>query len=155
MIINGGENKRGGTFPSFFSKYSMPCKFIIFPTSHLRIAYNSLQNEKLETVLQRENNFSNCIFVCRFGNTAQVKTEKKKVIKTSKSTWKGRKLWTVCWNKPLKNYFPVSIVGFQSLPKTKVEEGTVLPMHFILSQFWFTAAGSSSAISSTLADLFT
>lgn len=77
MIINGGENKCGGTFPSFFSKYSMPCKFIIFSASHLRIAYNSLHNEKLQTILQRENIFSNCSFVYSLGNIAQVKTEKK------------------------------------------------------------------------------
>jgi len=91
MIINGGENKRGGTFPSFFSKYSMPCKFIIFSTSHLRIAYNSLHNEKLQTLLQRENIFSNCSFVYSLGNTVGVKTEKM-IIKNIKSSWKGRKL---------------------------------------------------------------
>lgn len=92
MIINGGENKRGGTFPSFFSKYSMPCKFIMFSMSHLRIAYNSLQNEKLQTILKRENIFSNCSFVYSLGNTVQAKTEKI-VIKSTKSAWKYRKLW--------------------------------------------------------------
>lgn len=61
-----------------------------------------------------ENNFSNCSFVCSLRNTARVKTGKKR---TSKPAWKGRKLLTVCWNKLLKNYFPVSTVGFQSLWK--------------------------------------
>lgn len=91
MIINGGENKRGGTFPSFFSKYSMPCKFIIFSASHLRIAYNSFHNEKLQTILQRENIFSGCSFVYSLGNTVQTKTEKF-LIKNSMSAWKDRKL---------------------------------------------------------------
>lgn len=91
MIINGWENKRGGTFPSFFSKYSMPCKFIIFSASHLRIAYNSFHNEKLQTILQRENIFSGCSFVYSLGNTVQTKTEKF-LIKNSMSAWKDRKL---------------------------------------------------------------
>lgn len=151
MIINGGENKRGGTFPSFFSKYSMPCKFIIFSMSHLRIAYYSLQNEKLQTILKRENIFSNCSFVYSLGNTVQAKTEKF-VIKSIKSAWKYRKLWKELFGTDHWKMIFLCAVGFQDPLKTGI---FFLPMYLILSQFWFSAACSSSAISSTLADLST
>ena len=151
MIINGGENKRGGTFPSFFSKYSMPCKFIIFSTSHLRIAYNSLHNEKLQTLLQRENIFSNCSFVYSLGNTVGVKTEKM-IIKNIKSSWKGRKLWKQFVGT---NHWKIIFLWAQWVFKIIWLGIFFLPMYFILTQFLFSAARSSSATTSTLADLFT
>lgn len=110
------------------------------PQATLGLPMTSYKMKNCKLFCRGENNFSNRSFVCSLENAAQVRTKKKeKVIKTSKSACKGRNLWTVCWNKPLKNYFPVSTVGFQSLPKTGGEEGIVLLMYFILSQFWFTS----------------
>lgn len=86
-------------------------------------------------------------------NTAQVKTEKKIVIKNINLTWKGRKLWKHFVGK--KHW---KIIFLWAWCVSKViwrVVGFFLPVYFIMSQFWFSAAGSRFAITSTLADPFT
>lgn len=79
--------------------------------------------------------------------------KKKKVIKNINLTWKGRKLWK---HFARKNHWKIIFLWAQCVSKVVWRlVGFFLPVYFIMSQFWFSAAGSRFAITSTLADPFT